>query len=128
MTEDKNLMQLPTIAVVTLAQEIWRLWRMIERHQEQSNALSLRYSVKKMKQTLEMQGISLVDLTSKTYDAGMAVDIVDTEGEKTDEQMTLTIKEIIAPIVLHNEKLLSHGQAILQWKKNSTGPIQDGGQ
>ena len=98
---------------------------MVESRQDQSYALPLRYSTRKMKQLLEAQGASFIDLTGEMYDAGMAVDVIDTEGEKADEQMTLMIKEMIAPIILFNEALLSHGQVILQWKPKSNEPTQD---
>ncbi|MCI0615295.1 hypothetical protein L0244_20070 [bacterium] len=126
MPDDKNLIALPRNAVATLALEIWRLWRIGESCQSQPYALPLRYSIKKTKQILEAHGASFVDLTDETYDAGMAVDVIDTEGEKTDEQKTLMIKEMIAPIILFNKELLSHGQVILQWKTKSNEPTQDG--
>lgn len=126
MIDDKNLIALPRHAMATLALEIWRLWRMVESRQDQPHALPLRYSIRKIKQVLEAQGTSFIDLTGEMYDAGMAVDVIDTEGEKTDEQETLMIKEMIAPIILLNEELLSHGQVILQWKMKSNEQTQDG--
>lgn len=126
MSDDKNLIALPRNAMVPLALEIWRLWRMVESRQDQPYALPLRYSIRKMRQVLEAQGASFIDLTGEMYDAGMAVDVIDTEGEKADEQMNLMIKEMIAPIILFNDVLLSHGQVILQWKTKSNEPTQDG--
>jgi hypothetical protein len=126
MPDHKDLIVLPQNALATLAIEVWRLWRMIEGYQEQSYALSLRYSIKKMKQILEGQGFSFIDLVGQTYDAGMAVDVIDSEYEKKDEQMKLVVKEMIAPIVLFNGQLMSHGQVVLQWKAISNELTQDG--
>ncbi len=45
----------------------------------------------------------------------MAVDILDTEGEKTEGEKKLFIKEMITPIILFNDEILMHGQVILEW-------------
>lgn len=116
MADQEDLIELPRIALTTLALETWRLWSTIEKMKVQINAVPLRYSVRKMKKMLETQGFSFVDLTGETYDAGMAVDIIDTEGEVTEKVTDLIIKEMVSPIILFGDELLTHGEVILEKK------------
>ena len=114
MAVQKDLIELPRSVIATLALEIWRLWRTVENKETQTNSVNLRYSIRKMKEALEIQGCSFIDLTGEVYDAGMAVDIIDTEGEKKDGVIDLIIKEMVAPIILFRDVLLTHGQVILE--------------
>ena len=114
MAVQKDSIALPRSVIATLALEIWRLWRTVENKETQTNSVNLRYSIRKMKEALEIQGCSFIDLTGEVYDAGMAVDIIDTEGEKNDGVIDLIIKEMVAPIILFRDVLLTHGQVILE--------------
>lgn len=111
-----NIIKMPKSTIASLALEIWRLWRFIEIQENQPHPIGLQYSVRKMKDIFKNHGGVFVDLTDELYDAGMAIDILDTEGEKTDEEKKLFIKEMIAPIILLNDKILMHGQVILEWR------------
>ena len=114
MADQKDSIELPRSVIATIALEIWRLWRTVENKETQTNSVNLRYSIRKMKEALEIQGCSFIDLTGEVYDAGMAVDIIDTEGEKKDGVIYLIIKEMVAPIILFRNVLLTHGQVILE--------------
>jgi len=114
MADQKDLIELPRSIIATLALEIWRLWRTVENKESHANSVNLRYSIRKMKEALEVQGCSFIDLTGEIYDAGMAVDIIETEGERKDGVTDLIIKEMVAPIILFGGVLLTHGQVILE--------------
>ncbi len=116
MDTKKDLISLPKNTVTTLALETWRLWQMLEKVKDKKNTIGLRYSVRKMKNALEAQGCSFIDVTGQIYDAGMAVDIIDIEGEKKEDVTKLVIKEMMAPIILFKNKLLMYGQVILERK------------
>ncbi len=110
-----NMIKMPISIIASLALEIWRLWRFIEIPENQPYSIGLQYSVRKMKDTFTNLGGVFIDLTGELYDAGMAVDILDTEGEKTEGEKKLFIKEMITPIILFNDEILMHGQVILEW-------------
>ena len=115
---EKEEIKLPRSIIASLALEIWRLWRLIEISENQPYPLSLQYSIKKMKDIFIKQGVDFIDLTGELYDAGMAIDILDTEGEKSEGEQTLIIKEMISPIILFQNEILMHGQVILEWREN----------
>ncbi|MFY9226202.1 MAG: hypothetical protein WAQ98_26230 [Blastocatellia bacterium] len=98
---------------VTLAIETWRLSRLIESSEGQLRLVALRYSIRKMKTTLESQGCCFIDLTGQLYDLGMAVEVIDSEDCQKEDKGSLIIKEMIAPIVLFNNSLLAAGQVIV---------------
>jgi len=119
MTELNNSIKFPRTVVIDIALEIWRLWRIAEKMDDHSFSVNIRYSAKKMKNALEANGCSFVDVTGEAYDAGMAVDVIDTEGEKTHDEKYLFVKEMISPIILFDGNFLNHGQAILEWRSKS---------
>jgi hypothetical protein len=98
--------------LLTLAMETWRGTRELERMRDQQSAIGLRYSLRKIRATLEEAGISYLDLTGQRYDAGMSLDIIDVEGDQ--EGGELVIKEMMAPIILLNGTLLAWGEAVLE--------------
>lgn len=96
--------------LATFAVEVWRLIQNIEK--SPTNIVALRYSLRKLRQALEMQGCVFLDLTGKTYDAGLAVEVIDIESD-SQELTKLVIKEMLVPIILFQDKLLVSGQVIL---------------
>lgn len=109
-------------ALATLATEVWRLGQTLANSSDLQNSVALKYSVRKLRQTLEEQGCVFLDLTGKIYDAGLALEIIDVEDTnanfQTENQETkLFIKETIVPIILFENKLLVSGQVILSRKK-----------
>jgi len=119
MTEQKNLIELPRAVIISIALEVWRLWRIAEKMDDRSFSVNIRYSTKKMKNALETNGCSFIDLSGEAYDTGMAVDVIDTEGKEKRDGEYLFVKEMISPIILFDDNLLKHGQAILEWRSKS---------
>jgi hypothetical protein len=107
-----NVLALSQEALATLAVEVWRLGQNLAKLPDQSNLVALKYSTRKLRQTLEDQGCVFLDLTGKTYDAGLALEVIDIENEN--RQTELIIKETIVPIILFQNKLLVSGQVILE--------------
>ncbi|MEA2067470.1 MAG: hypothetical protein U9O65_10360 [Thermotogota bacterium] len=125
MNTKKDSILLPKDTVITLAIETWRLWQMMKRVKNKANSVGLRYSVRKMKDALEAQGCSFIDITGQRYDEGMAVDIIDIEGENKDNAVKL-VKEMMAPIILFKNELLIYGQVILERKIVSIDTTKEG--
>lgn len=98
-------------ALAILAVEVWRLGQNLAKLPDQSNLVALKFSTRKLLQTLEEQGCIFLDLTGKVYDAGLALEVIDIEDES--KQTELIIKETIVPIILFQNKLLVSGQVIL---------------
>lgn len=96
-----------------LALEAWRLGRAIEDGNGAILPMSISYPSKKLKDIIQNEGITYLDMTGKLYDSGMAVDVLDTEEDMEMPEGELRIKEMIKPVILWQNSLLSHGEAIL---------------
>jgi hypothetical protein len=105
--------------LLTVAMETWRAARELERMREPQGAIGLRYSLRKIRATLEELGVSYLDLTGQRYDPGMSLDIIDVEGDGGGDMI---IKEMMAPIILLNGVLLAWGEAVLE-RRTSPAPI-----
>lgn len=104
--------------LATIAIETWRLEQNLTKLSDQHNFVAIKYSLRKLKQTLENQGCVFLDLVGKAYDAGLALEVIDVEecditGKIAEEQTKFFIKETIVPIILLQNKLLVSGQVIL---------------
>lgn len=109
---------LPKEVLATIAIETWRLEQNLTKLSDQHNSVAIKYSLKKLKQTLENQGCVFLDLVGKAYDAGLALEVIDVEendltSKITGGQTKFFIKETIIPIILLQNKLLVSGQVIL---------------
>jgi len=125
MNTEKDSILLSKDTVITLALETWRLWQMMKKVKDKASSVGLRYSVRKMKNALEAQGCSFIDITGQIYDEGMAVDVIDIEGENKDNAVRL-VKEMMTPIILFKNKLLIYGQVILERKIVSIDTTKEG--
>lgn len=96
-----------------LALETWRLRRALENGNGPILPMSISYPAKKLKDIFQEEGITYLDMTGKPYDSGMAVDVLDTEEDMEMPEGELRIKEMIKPVILWKDNLLSHGEAIL---------------
>jgi hypothetical protein len=126
MNKTTDVIRYPKEALSKIALETWRLWKSTEQMENQPGFMNIRYSIKKIKDTLEIEGISFIDLTGQEYDSGMAIDILETEEDSSRTANTLIIKEMISPIILWKKKLLKHGSAVLV-KGIETSQINQGG-
>ncbi len=113
MSSQKDAIEIAQDVAITLMLETWRLWQTIGKLESQFNMIALRYPIKKIKDALESSGCKFIDLTGQSYDTGMAVDIITTEEDSLIKSGDIIIKEMVSPIILWDDMLLSHGQVIL---------------
>ncbi|MBL8196773.1 MAG: hypothetical protein JNM06_23475 [Blastocatellia bacterium] len=107
-----EMLAIPKETLATFAVEVWRLTQNIEK--SPTNIVALRYSLRKLRQALEVEGCVFLDLTGKNYDSGLAIEVVDIESDNQTTDLTeLIIKEMLVPIILFQGKLLVSGQVIL---------------
>lgn len=117
----------PSRELIVIAIEAWRMSRLLsDPKADHRQASVMKYSVSKIRETLESAGITWEDLTGQSYETGLAVDILDVEGTKSSDSDTQVIVEMVEPIILFGGKLLRHGKAVTEWSKGSTDS-QEGG-
>lgn len=98
---------------IKFAIEVWRLRNCIEPIQERKISI-IRHSVLNVFSLIEKEGISFVELKNQTYDAGMAVEVIDIEENPRRLKGVNIIKEVIEPLILLNGQILNPGRVILE--------------
>jgi hypothetical protein len=122
MSEQVNGVEVGRDTLATLALETWRAAREVERGRDLPGSVGLRYSLRKIRAALEEIGISYIDAAGGEYHAGMAVDVVDIDGDEGGDTQ-LVIKETVAPIILLRGALLSWGEVVLERRPITQQPI-----
>lgn len=117
MQESKIEIRPTNLAMI--ARESWRMKVLVDRLGDRAGTAGLRHCVRRLLQALNAEGVSFVDLKDQVYDPGVAVEVLDTEGEPTAGAVRV-VGEVLAPIILHSEKLLMGGEVILAWKVADT--------
>jgi hypothetical protein len=97
--------------IVTLALEIWRMWSSVKSNSPNSDAH--HDSVRKLMEVIEEAGCKFVDLTGQAYDAGLAVDILDTEVDRDQPVGALIVKEMVSPVIVWQGSVVHFGQVIV---------------
>jgi hypothetical protein len=97
---------------IKFAIEVWRLRNCIEPIQEKKFSI-IRHSILNIFSLLEKEGISFVELKNQTYDAGMALEVIDIEENPQRLKGLNIIKEVIEPLILLNGQIINHGRVIL---------------
>ncbi|MTI69116.1 MAG: hypothetical protein FH751_02530 [Firmicutes bacterium] len=103
-------------SVITFALEIWRISNSSSKIKNMDEFISARYSLRKLNQILEEEKIEFIDLSGEKYDAGMAVDVVYTEGVEG-ENSNFVIEEMMEPIILLKEKVIHRGKVVIAAKQ-----------
>ncbi len=93
-----------------LSIEAWRLGQWLSKLDSQS-AIG-RHVLRKYEKFFQDLGFEILDMTGKTYDPGMALDIIDSICDNTLESGIEIIDETISPIVVYQEQVVKHGQVV----------------
>jgi hypothetical protein len=96
-------------ALAELAVEWWRL----ERWAVDDSKLVGRHVARRVARFLEDQGLEVVDLTGKPYEAGLAVEVVETLDDPAAPEGG-TIEEVVSPIVMWKGTVVRQGQVVMK--------------
>lgn len=97
-------------SLADLAIEAWRLGQWLTKLDSQS-AIG-RHVLRKYERFFQDLGFEVLDMTGKTYDPGMALDIIDSIHDEALESGVEIIDETISPIVVYQEQVVRHGQVV----------------
>ena len=99
--------------IADLAIEFWRLrqWMITIGHEKQM--APLRHYYREMEQFLAACHVEIIDLVGREYDAGMAVDIIDSISATAGMGQTMIV-ETVSPLVIRNGQVIRYGKIITQ--------------
>ncbi len=96
-----------------VVQEIWKLNNKASSIPEDILPRSVTWSIKKLSRLVEESGFTCVDLAGKELDSGYQVDILDSEFDDAISPGSMVVKEMVKPIVLRNNAVISRGEVIV---------------
>lgn len=106
----KETIECPVEQLSELSVEAWRLGQWLSKLDSQSSIG--RHVLRKYEKFFQELGFEVLDMTGKTYDPGMALDIIDSIHDETLESGIEIIDETISPIVIYQEQVVKHGQIV----------------
>lgn len=112
--------EIPLSALVDLAVDAWRLSRWAEAGETAGNTAPARHAARRLTAFVQEHGLELLDLTGRTYDCGLAIEIVDTVDSAEGTAVTGVIAEMVAPIVMFRGLVARQGQIVLATQGNSS--------
>ncbi|HEY4100341.1 MAG TPA: hypothetical protein VGM20_05650 [Gemmatimonadales bacterium] len=98
-------------ALGELGVEWWRLdrWAL----DVPDDRLVARHVARRLSRVLQAIGVEVVDLTGKPYDAGMAVEVLETISDPTKSAVGDAVGETVAPLVSLSGRIIRHGQVVV---------------
>jgi hypothetical protein len=97
-------------SIITLAIESWRIGRIASLLGNAHEAASLRYAARQFSEVLSEMNIELVDLAGRSYDPGMAPEVVDVQDDPKLGVGIVVIDETISPTVMWRGQVIEAGQ------------------
>jgi len=98
--------------IKSLAVAKWRLEKWLDKA-DIDKKLPAESSIRVISEYLEEQGIKIIDPSGQEYDTGLAVDVVCVEDTESKSRKPSVITEVMAPIVLENDEVISRGQVVI---------------
>jgi hypothetical protein len=98
----------------SLASEVWRLKRCVNSLGNETEVVSLRYSIRQLTRVLDELKIAVVDLVGQPYDSGMIQEVLEVLDGPGLLNGQLFIAETISPTVTWNGTIAQPGQITLR--------------
>ena len=117
MAEEKYVESLIDIGseLFRFRQVFYRMARKMDMEDQNKYSSQFSWFSKKVTQALDDAGITVLDLTNKPYDPGMAVTPLNLEDFEVDDP--LIIEQMIGPVIMCEERLVKTGTVILGREK-----------
>jgi len=107
-----EVIELSIHAIADVAIEWWRLDRWALGPNE--GRLVARHVARRLLRFLEGQGVEVLDLTGKPYEAGLAVEVVESLADPASPSGRETVDETLSPIVLWKGAVVRQGQVVIR--------------
>ena len=105
--EPPDTLQVPLSSLAELAVDCWRLERWAAAEEAASHA---RHVARRLGKFLAERGVTVLDLTGRPYEPGLAVEVLDVVGSGVAQ----VVGEVVAPVVLWRGRVVRHGQVVVE--------------
>ncbi len=121
--ETPRAVEVPLAALAELAVDWWRLDRRLNSAppggaRPDGAGSHTRHAARRLSKFLTERELSVLDLTGRRYEPGLAVEVVDVERDETLQEGEEVVAEVVSPIVLWRGTVVRHGQVIIRQNKN----------
>lgn len=97
--------------IKNMAVEVWKLQQKAGKIEDLPR--NLLWSIKKLYRLIEEEGFIFIDLSGRELDSGLEVDILDSEHDTSLPEGAAIIKEMVKPIVIKKNVIISRGEVIV---------------
>jgi hypothetical protein len=112
MVAIESAIELPIAALAEVAVEWWRLERWAGGGDE--TRLVARHVARRLERFLTGVDIRVLDPIGQPYDAGLALEVLDSAEDLSLPAGSTVVNETVAPIVLRKGTVVRHGQVVLR--------------
>ncbi|HYG10816.1 MAG TPA: hypothetical protein VD835_12780 [Pyrinomonadaceae bacterium] len=122
--ELSDKLEVPLASLIELAIEGWRLDSWLAAQPPEKAASKLRHIARRLQKFLDERELSALDLTGKSYEPGMSVEVLEAvEDERLGERERL-IDEMVEPIILWRGRVVKYGRVVVRQGGRGTLPPQ----
>lgn len=118
--------EVPLDALAEIATHWWKLNNWILTREHDDSLAVPRYVSRKLSAFLNSVEVTTLDLKGQSFDAGLAVEVVDTVVDANVDGLpnskTTIIGEMLKPVVLWHGKVIKHGEAVVYKASESEAP------
>jgi hypothetical protein len=110
-------LEVPLSSLVELAVEWWRLDRWANGPRADGEAAHARHVARRLGKFLDERGLSVLDLTGRPHDDGLAAEVLDVIHDAGLPRGSALVDETVSPLVLWRGAVVRHGHVIIRRNK-----------
>jgi hypothetical protein len=99
-------------SLAELAVEWWRLERWAAGSEESSP--QARHAARRLGRFLSEHGLEVLDVTGRSYEPGLAVEVLDAFEDAGLPRGSQVVDETVAPVVLYRGAVVRHGRVVIR--------------
>jgi len=115
-------LDVPLAALIELAIESWRLDSWLATLPPEKVASKLRHVARRLQKFLSERELSALDLTGKSYEPGMSVEVLEALEDERLVRHERLIDEMVEPIILWRGRVVKYGRVVVRQGGKASSP------
>ncbi|MDQ1560519.1 MAG: hypothetical protein QOD32_3579 [Pyrinomonadaceae bacterium] len=117
-------LDVPLAALIELAIESWRLDSWLAALPPEKVASKLRHVARRLQKFLSERELSALDLTGKSYEPGMSVEVLEALEDERLARHERLIDEMVEPIILWRGRVVKYGRVVVRQGGKASPPSE----